>query len=237
MSVYEDLRPILEKATLDERRLLREILDPETSKDLEPGTEKNWFSPEDIVEQLRQKYFFDYVFKEESEVNYVDIVADVAKKHDIKIAGLTLEDLEVQIILHYWEKTWENMRPDERAKMLETLEEEAKKYGMGQIFAGAGGVGIFAALLAGRFSGFSVYLLATGALKGMSSVLGLTLPFAAYMGVSRGVSLFLGPPGWIAAIGLTAMAISKGKYKKLTAFVMCIAALKRKYRGELPELF
>ena len=242
MSILEELRPILEKATLDERRVLREILDS-GSEDLKPGTEDNWFSPEDIATQLQWRYqsIWGWMFREDENVSYTEIVVAVAKKLKIESAAISLEDIELRIIQRILEKVWEKMTPTQRKQMEHDLQQEAQKLGKGPLFFGAGGAGIFAALTAGRLAGFPVYMLASSALKAVTSALGITLPFAAYMGASRAISLLLGPPGWIATGLLTIIGFSGGNYKRVIPAVVYIAALRAKQkearRVERPRTF
>ena len=233
MSILEELRPILEKATLDERRELREILD-RGSKDLEPGGggEYNWFSPEDIAKQLQWRYqsIWGWMFREDENVSYTEIVVAVAKKLKIESPDIRIEDLEQQIIQRIFEKAWEKMTPAQRKKMEHDLQQEAQKFGKNHGFAGLGGPALFAALIAGRFAGFSAYMLVSSALKAVTSAVGITLPFAAYMGASRAVGLFLGPVGLGVTGVLTIIGLSGGNYKRVIPFVVSIALLRAKQK-------
>ena len=242
MSILEELRPILEKTTMDERRELREILDP-GSKHLEPGTEDNWFSPEDIAKQLQWRYqsIWGWMFREDENVSYTEIVVAVAKKLKIESTDISVEDLERRIIQRIFEKAWEKMTPAQRKKMEHDLQQEAQKFGKNHGFAGLGGPALFATLIAGRFSGFSAYLFVTSALKAVTSAVGITLPFAAYMGATRTVGLFLGPVGWGVTGVLTIIGLSGGNYKRVIPFVVSIAILRTKQkearRVERPRTF
>ena len=229
MSVFEDLRPTLEKATLEERRVLAEILGAEI-ENLDPGDER--LSPEGIVEKLLLSYhsFWSYTFQDKEDKSYAEIVVDVAKRLKIKWAGVSLEDIELRIVQHELEKVWDQMPPEKQEEVIEDLKEKAQKLRMAHMFAGIGGAGMFATLIAGRMSGFGVYLLATTMLGKATSVLGITVPFAAYMGAARAASLVFGPPGWIAAGLLTVagLTLSKGNSNAVLAFVVYITLLKIK---------
>ena len=239
MSILEELRPILQKATQHERRGLAEILDP-NSKDLKPGIEGKWFSPEDIVKRLQWRYhsIWGWSLREDEDVSYTEIVVAVAKKLKIESTDISVEDLERRIIQRIFEKAWEKMTPAQRKKMEHDLQQEAQKFGKNHGFAGLGGPALFAALIAGRFAGFSAYLLVTSALKAVTSAVGITLPFAAYMGASRAVGLFLGPVGLGVTGVLTIIGLSGGNYKRVIPFVVSIALLRAKPKGiQRPRTF
>ena len=51
-------------------------------------------------------------------------------------------------------------------------------------------------LTAANLSGFGVYVLATSTLGAITGAIGLTLPFAAYTGLSSVISTDLDPVGW-----------------------------------------
>ena len=240
MSIFEELRPVLEKATRDERRALVEILDGELDdEELEEleGTEDDLLSPEKVAFRLQWRYqsIWGWMFREDENVSYSEIVVAVADKLDIEYPeveyyeDVNVEDLEVRIAQHVLKKMWKEMTPTERKQMERDLQQTAQEFGQGRaLIRGASGASVFAALTAAKLSGFSVYLLASTSLKFLTAPLGITLPFAAYTATSTTIWWLLGPPGWVIAGALTILGISGGNYQRVIPAVVYIAALRAK---------
>ncbi|MFH7243518.1 MAG: hypothetical protein ACHWZW_11770 [Spirulina sp.] len=87
------------------------------------------------------------------------------------------------------------------------------------------------AIAAARASGFGVYLMASTALGGLTSALGITLPFAVYMGMSQVLALALGPVGWLALLGGLAFSLNQPHWRRLILAVMYVSVLR--YRPPL----
>ena len=64
-------------------------------------------------------------------------------------------------------------------------------------------------------AGFSLYTSSASALAFLSGSVGLTLPFAAYTGLSSLLSLVTGPLGWVAMGSLIAWKLTSTDWKKL----------------------
>ena len=92
---------------------------------------------------------------------------------------------------------------------------------------------LFAALLAGRLSGFGIYLLMSTVLGVISNAAGFALPFALYTTLSSALAAILGPAGWIGATLFAvwrwkASAESLDKFQKLVHATMLIGAVRSK---------
>lgn len=59
-------------------------------------------------------------------------------------------------------------------------------------------------LAGANFAGFGLYVMASTVVGGITSAIGLTLPFAVYTGMSSVLSVITGPVGWIAGLGYLA---------------------------------
>ena len=79
-------------------------------------------------------------------------------------------------------------------------------------------------------SGFGVYLAATTALGFTTSAIGITLPFAAYTGLSSTIAFVIGPAGWLAAGLWGAWKVTQAEWKKLVPVVLYIASTRARYR-------
>jgi uncharacterized protein YaaW (UPF0174 family)/uncharacterized protein YifE (UPF0438 family) len=88
---------------------------------------------------------------------------------------------------------------------------------------------VFTALTAAQVSGFGVYLLATSTLSTLSGIIGISLPFAAYTGLSSAISVIIGPLGWIGAGLFTLWKINDVNFNKIIPSVIYISWLREKY--------
>ena len=82
------------------------------------------------------------------------------------------------------------------------------------------------AMAAAKMSGFGVYLMASTVLGGLTNALGLTLPFAVYMGMSQAIALVLGPVGWAALAGGVVWTLNQPNWERLTLGVIYVSLLR-----------
>ena len=92
----------------------------------------------------------------------------------------------------------------------------------------------FTVLGLAQAAGFSLYTSSATALSFLSGSIGVTLPFAAYTGLSTFLSVVTGPLGWIAMGGLTGWMLTSPEWRKLTFPIVCIIN-SRARRTEFPE--
>ena len=81
-------------------------------------------------------------------------------------------------------------------------------------------------MAAAKASGFGVYLMASTVLGGLTSALGITLPFAAYMGMSQMIALAIGPVGWLTLFGGLAFTLNQPNWQRLTLAVVCVSVIR-----------
>lgn len=75
------------------------------------------------------------------------------------------------------------------------------------------------AMTAAKASGFGVYLMASTVLGGLTNALGITLPFAVYMGMSQAIAITIGPIGWLALLGGLVATLNQPNWQRLTLAV------------------
>lgn len=98
---------------------------------------------------------------------------------------------EKELYLKLFQNEFEQLSAEEKEKIYAELE----KAGMDRSqLASLGGV---SALGAAQLSGFGIYLLASSTVGAITSVLGLTLPFAFYTTMSSAISFVIGPVGFL----------------------------------------
>jgi uncharacterized protein YaaW (UPF0174 family) len=86
-----------------------------------------------------------------------------------------------------------------------------------------------AALGAAQASGFGVYLGATTALGFVSHAVGVTLPFAVYIGMSSTIAFLIGPVGFLAAGAWLGWNLTSPEWTRITRGLLHIIAMRAKY--------
>lgn len=216
-SIQEELGMILAKAKPMELGALAEILKAESLR------------PDHIVEAFwwNCQSVFGYVGG--SEPSYSRIVCQVAEKLGIEHFGVKVEDLEVEIARKVFQTVWEKMTPDQKMAMEAELRRAAQEFDKSGALAES--TSIFTALTAAQLSGFGVYLLASTALGTLTSVIGITLPFAVYTTMSSAIAVIIGPVGWIGAGLFAIWKLTGANYKRLIPAILYVSALRAKQQG------
>lgn len=209
----QKLTSFLASKTTDERRGLRALLKAEGP------------APKHIVAALlwNSTSLLQYAFTDG--LTYYQIVQSVARRLKIRADdGDSVEHLECEISQHLFKAMWEKMTPEQREELTKKLKEAMGSDNF--TTALTTGASLYAALMAANLSGFGVYMLATTVLSALTSTLSLTLPFVAYTAVTRGLSVVLGPVGWIGAGLLTLHQLTGPNWQKTTNAIVYISMLR-----------
>lgn len=228
-------------------------LKPETFNDVAPETvqsamekgilETEVVSRKSICEALRGKAGVSsrtwYGWKTDPDtIDYhKDVVQWLAKEKDIdkeQINTLSTYQLERKITEKYFADIWDQLTPEQREQLLTKIERDtgssiANKAG---IAAMSGGLAIGALSATVAFTGFAFYTTMSSVICAAAGLLGVTLPFAAYAGVSTTVGALTGPPGWIiagcllAVGGAVVLLWPDSDEDEVAAFVMTMNAIK-----------
>ncbi len=223
-----ELRSILEKATLKELQGLLDILlgtdDTDQSILSETGLDKNSLI-EFIVSEFEdnsQSIFGSFFGSGRS---YREIVLQAAAKLGVSYPPLEPSaKVEVRIAREVFETVWEKMTPAQRQQMEEELRNTAQKFDKGGTLLGS--ATMFSALTAAQLSGFGVYLLASTSLGALTATLGVTLPFAVYTTMSSAIAVIIGPVGWIGAALLAIWKLTGPNYNRLIPAILYVAMLR-----------
>lgn len=82
-----------------------------------------------------------------------------------------------------------------------------------------------AILAASNAAGFGLYTSATTALGFATHAVGITLPFAAYTGLTSSIAFVIGPAGWLAAGFWAFMRLTGSEWKKLLPAILYIISI------------
>lgn len=214
----QSIETLLDSVSQEKRDNLAKLLPQEKfSKRVAPTAKK-------LVEALRWAHdstFIGTVFRDPK--SYHDILRTVAKHLEISSEHSTAK-IEELICQKIGQDIFKKMNDTQRAAFTAAIEKESAKHSGGSGFIGAGGVA--AALVAGNLGGFSTYMLASTGLAAVAGTVGLTLPFAAYTGLSAALGVALGPVGWV-GLGLVALfSIGGPSFDKLIPAILYIVMLR-----------
>jgi len=227
----EPLGDVLARADLNELRDLGEVL----------GIDRKLLSVKrkDIAKKLESELMYAgadsivSVFRGRG-VPYDEIARDVADRQGIQVnryEGSAAPVIERRIVLKLIEESWDGLAPKARAEVVAA----ARKAGVeGVEMNHTGKAMAFALLAAGRMSGFFAYQLAVVVANAVSrAILGHGLSFAANAGLTRGLSVALGPVGWGANVLTSIPAISGPAYRKTIPAVIHVGMMRSRQRAGL----
>jgi uncharacterized protein YaaW (UPF0174 family) len=152
-------------------------------------------------------------------VLYEEIVRDVAKRLGVLREGNTAE-VEKRILQKLAEKYWEGATPEQRTALL-------RQVGVRDLTLVARPALPAAVITAIHLSGFAAYQLTVIIANAVAHVLlGHGLSLVVNAGLTKGVSVFAGPPGWCLVGFLTAQSIASEAYRVTIPAVVQVAMIR-----------
>ena len=115
---------------------------------------------------------------------------------------------------------FDQLSPDQQQQVIMEMQRDGDDPRIEALLLGGG------AMAAAKMSGFGVYLMASTVLGGLTNALGLTLPFAVYMGMSQAIALVLGPVGWAALAGGVIWTLNQPNWERLALGVVYVSLLR-----------
>ena len=141
---------------------------------------------------------------------------------------LETQEIEVAVVTKLFQNMLEKLSPEQRQQLVMEMQRDQDDPHLESLLL-SGGVMTIA-----KMSGFGVYLLASTVLGGLTNALGITLPFAIYMGMSQTIALILGPVGWAALAGGILFTLNQPNWNRLTLAVVYISIIRHSLQEELP---
>lgn len=131
-------------------------------------------------------------------------------------------EIEDAIVVTSFQRTFSKLSPEEQRRLAEQLGQESNDpHFVGQLLSGG-------ALLAAKLSGFQIYLMATTAVGAVTGAIGITLPFAIYTGLTKSISIIIGPIGW-AFLGLSVLLrFNQADWEKLIPGIIYVSYIRHK---------
>lgn len=133
---------------------------------------------------------------------------------------LETQEIETAVVAKLFQNILEQLSPEQRQKLLMEMQRDSDDPHLEGLLV-SGGV-----MTAAKMSGFGVYLLASTVLGGLTHALGITLPFAVYIGMSQTIAFILGPVGWAALAGGILFTLNQPNWNRLTLAVVYVSMLR-----------
>ena len=125
-------------------------------------------------------------------LNYSQFIEKIAIHHNEKPDySLGLVSAEKELYIKLFQQEFEKLTPEEKANIMSELEKAGLDKSQISSLSGISVIG------AAQLSGFGVYLLASTTVGAITSLLGITLPFVFYTGMSSLISFVIGPVGFL----------------------------------------
>ena len=221
----------LGKATFQELRMLKEILDADEQ------------SPSSIFEALERQSHSRMGRWLGGKNTYEEIVEVVARSAISQEPHLplgpqsTTAELEdrvaEKILLNYRD----SLSPESRAELDQHLLAFQRNLSNEKNSLGSVAGGVLAAQLAAQSTGFGVYMLASSVTAGLAHTIGLTLPFAAYTGLSSFVSVLIGPVGIALSGGMLLLNFLKKDLSRAELAIFHLARIRHRTASVLAVSF
>ncbi|MDX1718719.1 MAG: hypothetical protein R3353_01035 [Salegentibacter mishustinae] len=140
----------------------------------------------------------------QKKLTYQEILKKIINHYNIPLSGKDMKKIEEQILVFKFKENFDKLSPEEKAKFQDELDKVLENKNLeGSQLKSLGTVG---ALALAELSGMGLFIMASTFVGGLTSILGITLPFAFYTGMSSFLAFVTGPVGW--AVGLGALAYS-----------------------------
>ncbi|MBD1873237.1 hypothetical protein H6F75_07065 [Nodosilinea sp. FACHB-131] len=161
--------------------------------------------------------------------SWKQVVTDVADHVGINwlalLAGrqwyeLPTQKIEAAVVSKLFHDMFDQLSPEQQQKVVMEMQRESDDPRLEALLLSSG------VIAAAKMSGFGVYLMANTVLGGLTNSLGLTLPFAVYMGMNQTIALVLGPVGWTAWAGGIVWTLNQPNWERLTLGVVYVSLLR-----------
>ena len=232
MAYYDkDLNPVLEKANDDDLLPLVDYMIGKLSNaiDTDERYKANPKKPTEYVDLLADEIrlfggnTFANLVRGEG-VSYKEVVCDVADKLKVSYnKSSTIERIETLIIQKIFEDSLEKMSDEEKASVM-------KELGIKDIPVGASATIIMQAII--KMGGFASYKIAVIVANAIAKfLLGRGLSLAANAALTKALSVFAGPIGWVVSGVWMALDIAGPSYKVTIPCVVHVAMLRLKQQN------
>ncbi|AVR44783.1 hypothetical protein C7S20_05605 [Christiangramia fulva] len=166
----------------------------------------------------------------QKKLNYEEILQKINKHYNLQDTTSSVQKMEEQLLLYKFKENYDKLSPEEKKKFQDELNKVLENQNLeSSQLASLGTVG---ALALAELSGMGLYIMASTLVGGLTSLLGITLPFAFYTGMSSFLAFVTGPVGWAIGIGAFAYSVRNESLESISKkFRTTFTASKNLVRG------
>lgn len=130
----------------------------------------------------------------------------------------SIQTKEEKILSYKFNQVINNLSPEEKEKIDQKIIEYCSQNGIdrNQIVS----LNALSTLTLANASGFGLYLMSSTLVGGLTSILGITLPFTFYTGMSSALSFVTGPVGWAIGFGYLAYSFRNDSFQSASQKIM-----------------
>ena len=137
------------------------------------------------------------------EKSYNQILEKICEKKGINTnRSNSVYEIEQLILENKFNAIYNSLNDEDKKRFDEEIQKIALQRGLNADQAKS--ISAIGTLAGANLAGFGLYIMASTLVGGLTSAIGLTLPFAFYTGMSSVLSIVTGPVGWIAGLGYVA---------------------------------
>jgi len=155
----------------------------------------------------------------QKQLTYNQVLDKLTKKKNLVIDNNdSIQQKEEKILLYKFKKFVDNLSPEEKEKFESEIQKYTKENGVNkdQVLS----VGAISTLTIANLSGFGLYLMASTIVGGLTSILGITLPFVFYTSMSSVLSIITGPIGWTVGLGYIAYSFRNDNFESASSKII-----------------
>ncbi len=155
----------------------------------------------------------------QKQLTYNQVLDKLIKKKNLNINNAdSIQQKEEKILLYKFKKFVDNLSPEEKARFEAEIQKYTKENGISKDQALS--VGAISTLTIANLSGFGLYLMASTIVGGLTSILGITLPFVFYTSMSSVLSIITGPIGWTVGLGYIAYTFRNDNFESASSKII-----------------
>lgn len=155
----------------------------------------------------------------QKQLTYNQVLDKLIKKKNLIIDSTdSIQQKEEKILLYKFKKFVDNLSPEEKEKFEAEIQKYTKENGISkdQVLS----VRAISTLTIANLSGFGLYLMASTIVGGLTSILGITLPFVFYTSMSSVLSIITGPIGWTVGLGYIAYTFRNDNFESASSKII-----------------
>ncbi len=218
-----ELRTLLDKASPHDRTNLQRIIGGGFGDSPEHLCDHTQFLRAGFTGQFLDNRSYKQLVTDVADHIQIDWLALLRGRQWDALSAAEIEDSIVVTIVY---KVIRELPTGDRRRLAEELGKEAQDPNLaGELLAGG-------AIVAAQLSGFQIYLLATTTVGAMSAALGITLPFTIYTAMTSGISVVIGPIGWVAVGVAVLLHLSQPNWSKLIPGIVYVSYIRHKLESQ-----